>query len=509
MADKPKKPNNKFNKSSGGKASGGKSGGGFKKSFGKSEGGRKSDGGKSDGSKKPFSNSGSGRRDGGGKSGDSRNNDRDDNKRSFSNKGSSRGPNRGSDRNSDRGPSEPRRYDGLKKFENRSRGQSDSRSENKRSENRPYDNEGFEGPKIFNEKTYRNSSRNDDSFEVREPKNSDYNKKPAKKYEQFDDNKFASKKSYEKKPYEKNSWRKDNDSDNRQDGTNNSDRNKEDRNFDKKPWEKKKFGDKKPWDKKQYDKKPWESKPKSGGGESKILGNDGRYYIYGKHPVLLAIANPKRVIKKILCSLNSYNFLIEKLGEEQAAKIPHEIFDVKQLDKMLPADSNHQGIILESEPLEQKTVDEVLESKVLVLLDQITDPHNVGAIIRSSAAFGVGAVITTERSSSPESATIIKTSAGTFETMPYIRGGNLNDIINQLKEANFHVIGLDGDAEIDIKVAASGAEKLALVIGAEGKGLRHLVKQNCDVVAKINIANSVESLNASVAAAIALFALSS
>jgi 23S rRNA (guanosine2251-2'-O)-methyltransferase len=448
MADKPKKPHNK---------SSNKSGGGFKKGFsGKSDKNKKFDKNrKSEGAKKEGGNS------------------------------AGWGKKPYSDRNSDKKPVEPKRYDGLKKFENRK----PSRQQN--------DSEKFDGPKIFNEKTYRSSSKN-------EAENIYENKKPAKKYEQFDDNNFASKKFGEKKPYEeksyeKKSWNKD------------SDRKPWDKSSDK-PWEKKKFGDKKFGDKK-FDKKPWEKnswdkKPKSGGGEKGNFAADGKYYIYGKHPALLAIANPKRIIKKILCSLNSYNFLIEKLGEEAAAKIPHEIFDVKQLDRMLPADSNHQGIILESEPLEQKEVEEVLDSKILVLLDQITDPHNVGAIIRSSAAFGAGAVITTERASPPENSTIIKTSAGTFENMPYIRGGNLNDTILKLKDAGFYIIGLAGEAELDIKAVAKNSDKVAIIIGAEGKGLRELVGKNCDALAKINIAEGVESLNASVAAAVALFAIS-
>lgn len=232
-------------------------------------------------------------------------------------------------------------------------------------------------------------------------------------------------------------------------------------------------------------------------------GNRGNsIWLYGKHSVLAALDNPRRQINRILVTRNVHNdfkHLLPKTTEMvEDKKISHEIGN---------KDAVHQGIAIEVEPLNYTEISEIPdidESRLVVLLDQVTDPHNVGAVLRSASAFGASAVITTERNSPAETGVLAKSASGALEYVPYVRVINLSVVINELKELGFTVIGLDGEAKESITQLA-GHQKLAIVMGAEGSGMRHKTREFCDLLVKIPINEAQESLNISNAAAIALW----
>lgn len=229
--------------------------------------------------------------------------------------------------------------------------------------------------------------------------------------------------------------------------------------------------------------------------------------IYGKHPVVAALNNNRRkhinlfTTKEILTEIEKLTLKIS---------IPATILKPESLNAMLPPGTNHQNIILESLPLASLDLEDLIEqdqsksSSCLILLDQVTDPHNIGAIIRSAAAFSASAVILTDHNSPKENNTIIKCAAGACETVPMIHITNLVNCIKELKKAGYWIIGLDGHTKLTLKESVF-SEKIAIILGSEDKGLRKLTKENCDYVVKIPISSSLESLNVSNAAAIALY----
>jgi len=229
------------------------------------------------------------------------------------------------------------------------------------------------------------------------------------------------------------------------------------------------------------------------------------YVVYGKHPVLAALKNENRVKTKLFVTQNGQEFLRERLGNEifQTIEVQNVMPDL--LDRIIGEQDRvtHQGVGLEVKPLYVNFNLNTESLNKLCILDDITDPHNVGAIIRTAKAFGFDAVITEEKNSPNENATICKTSAGVLEIMPYVRIPSLHNLIEDLKAKNYEIIGLDGKAEETIENYKTD-KKVALIIGAEGKGLSPHLKRLCDKVLCITINNSVESLNASVAAALAL-----
>jgi 23S rRNA (guanosine2251-2'-O)-methyltransferase len=166
-------------------------------------------------------------------------------------------------------------------------------------------------------------------------------------------------------------------------------------------------------------------------------------------------------------------------------------------------------VVIEVEALEEAWLDELLngagERAVLLVLDQVTDPHNVGAILRSAAAFGAIGIVTQDRHSPPESGTVAKAASGALERVPWVRVVNLARALEEIGEAGFWRIGLAGDAETDL-AQALGPKRIALVLGAEGTGLRPNTREHCDAVARLPISDAVESLNVSNAAAVALYA---
>jgi len=229
------------------------------------------------------------------------------------------------------------------------------------------------------------------------------------------------------------------------------------------------------------------------------------YIIYGKHPCFAALANNSRKILHIYT--NSKNFLPEiKTKFPQHAHLIKLMTD-KEFFKLIPPGAIHQSIALATTPLTHNIYEilkQTAEKTILLILDNVTDPHNIGAVLRSAAAFQVAAVVTAIHTSPEENATIAKTSSGGLEMTPYIRVRNIADFIDELKDHGFWIIGLDGKTDNSL-LETPAYQKIALVLGAEDKGLRRLTKEKCDLIAKLDINSKMESLNVSNAAAIAMF----
>jgi 23S rRNA (guanosine2251-2'-O)-methyltransferase len=228
-------------------------------------------------------------------------------------------------------------------------------------------------------------------------------------------------------------------------------------------------------------------------------------YLFGKHACVAALANPMRKIKRVLVTKNAQT----EMGAALAPLKNISLIEGHKIEVLLPPGSVHQGIAMEVDPLDQPSLADWLdlkEDKPVLLLDQVTDPHNVGAILRSAAAFDVGAVIATDRNAPQESGTMAKSASGALEIVPLIAVVNLVQAIETLKKAGYWSAGLDGEAKenlADLKLD----KKTALVLGAEGEGLRRLTREHCDFLAKLPMSNRMESLNVSNAAAIALYDL--
>jgi len=245
-----------------------------------------------------------------------------------------------------------------------------------------------------------------------------------------------------------------------------------------------------------------------------------RLWLHGIHPVLAALANPERPSRRLLVTAEVAERLADRLEAALAVhdgRLKAEIVDRRSLDNLLRG-AVHQGIALESDPLPETFLADLLirtehaAESLIVVLDQVTDPHNVGAILRSAAAFGADAVVTTERHAPGETPALAKAAAGALDLVPLIRVGNLARALTDLKAAAYRCIGLDNDAERAIDVVPVPARRV-LVLGAEGAGMRRLTHDLCDDVARIPMSarayagGALESLNVSNAAAIALFAL--
>ena len=225
--------------------------------------------------------------------------------------------------------------------------------------------------------------------------------------------------------------------------------------------------------------------------------------LYGAHPVEEALKNPKRKFVKLTTTLNG----AERLKEfTQPIGIIPEIVNPKVLDRRLEPDAVHQGMILEAKPLRQPQLNEIEQSGVVVMLDQVTDPHNVGAILRTCAAFNVRALVTTARHSPEASGVLFKAASGAYEHVPFVKITNLARAMEELREAGFRLVGLDSEADVTL-AEVDKTPPLVIVLGAEGKGLRELTAKNCDVVAKLDFSGAIRSLNVSNAAAVALYAL--
>ena len=232
-------------------------------------------------------------------------------------------------------------------------------------------------------------------------------------------------------------------------------------------------------------------------------GTPSRPRFWGRHAVAAALDNPDRKVIRAWATREAAAFM--RFPREVAVTLA----DVADLGKLVPSDAPHQGVVIEVEPLEDIWLGDVLtaapERATLLVLDQVTDPHNVGAILRSAAAFGVIGVVTQDRHSPPEGGALAKAASGALERMPWARVVNLARALEEIAEAGFWRIGLTGDADTDLATAL-GPPRIALVLGAEGPGLRHNTRDHCDSLARLPISDAVESLNVSNAAAVALYA---
>lgn len=243
-------------------------------------------------------------------------------------------------------------------------------------------------------------------------------------------------------------------------------------------------------------------------------GKNPDLWLFGKHPVLAALKNSARPIKRLLVTKRGADQYLNAFSEinQTIRPLNPEIVQGDVLEKLLPADCLHQGIALQTYALPDVDLIDCCtiegdESHLLLILDQVTDPHNVGAIMRSAAAFGARAIISTDRHAPPESGTLAKSASGALEVMPWIRVTNLSRTLDTLAEMGYWRLGLDGSAKLSIKQADFG-KNIALVMGAEGKGLRKGTQVHCDALIKLPISRTVESLNVSNAAAIALYEFS-
>lgn len=240
-------------------------------------------------------------------------------------------------------------------------------------------------------------------------------------------------------------------------------------------------------------------------------GVTGGFWLFGLHAVRDALTNPRRVKKQLLVTPNAQAKLVDSIGE---AGVEADVQDPRRFGAPLDPNSVHQGAALETEPLDWGDLETICapadakDHPRVLLLDRVTDPHNVGAILRSAEVFGARAVIAPHRHSAPESGALAKAASGALERQPYLRVPNLARAMSSLQELGYVLIGLDGDAELglDDALAAARNTPAGLVLGAEGAGLRFLTRETCDALARIPSATAFGSLNVSNAAAIALYA---
>jgi 23S rRNA (guanosine2251-2'-O)-methyltransferase len=234
-------------------------------------------------------------------------------------------------------------------------------------------------------------------------------------------------------------------------------------------------------------------------------GTPNRPRLWGKHAVAAALDNPARKVLRAWATREAAAYM------QFPIDVAVTLAEAPDLGRLVPHDAPHQGVVIEVEPLEDSWLDEVVggaaERSVLLVLDQVTDPHNVGAILRSAAAFGAAGIVTQDRHSPPESGVVAKAASGALERVPWVRVVNLARALEEIGEAGFWRIGLAGDADTNLKEAL-GPPRIALVLGAEGSGLRHNTREHCDALARLPITDAVESLNVSNAAAVALYAAS-
>ena len=232
-------------------------------------------------------------------------------------------------------------------------------------------------------------------------------------------------------------------------------------------------------------------------------GTANRPRLWGRHAVGAALDNRDRKVLRAWATRDAAAFM------QFPADVPLTFAEAPDLGRLVPADAPHQGVVVEVEPLENVWLDGILhdapDRAVLLVLDQVTDPHNVGAILRSAAAFGAIGMVTQDRHSPPESGALAKAASGALERVPWVRVVNLARALEEIGDAGFWRIGLTGDAETELKDAL-GTPRVALVLGAEGPGLRPNTREHCDALARLPISDAVESLNVSNAAAVALYA---
>lgn len=253
---------------------------------------------------------------------------------------------------------------------------------------------------------------------------------------------------------------------------------------------------------KQFDRRPGAAfrRPSA----TPAAADDGIVRLFGIHPVEAALRNPSRRIGRLLATDNAARRLADAMS---ARGVTAEPVTPRELDRMLGPDTVHQGAMMETEPLPEPELAGLAEAAhaggPVVVLDQVTDPHNAGAVIRSAAVFGASGLVMTRRHSPPLNGTLAKSASGALEIVPIVLAQNLARAMAELKAQGVRLIGLDGDGEtlIDDEPLTGPT---AIVLGAEGKGLRQLTRESCDVVCRIAAPGPIDSLNVSNAAAVAL-----
>jgi 23S rRNA (guanosine2251-2'-O)-methyltransferase len=254
----------------------------------------------------------------------------------------------------------------------------------------------------------------------------------------------------------------------------------------------------------------WPAKPRSQhrryGGQNarhdRARGDpNGPVVLYGWHTVTAALTNPARRFRRLLATENALRRLAEDVITPPIAP---ELVRPDAIAARLTPDAVHQGLLAEADPLPSPDIEDLATDGIVLVLDQITDPHNVGAILRTAAAFAVAAIVTTARHSPEATGVLAKSASGALELVPIVTVQNLARGLAALKERGFLVVGLDSDAADNLAVVELRAP-LALVLGAEGKGLRQLTGATCDRLARLDLPGAIKSLNVSNAAALALY----
>ncbi len=238
----------------------------------------------------------------------------------------------------------------------------------------------------------------------------------------------------------------------------------------------------------------------------------GGAWLYGRHAVTAALANPARRVRRLV-GMTETSVELRALAANAAARLAGEveILDRARLDELLPRDAVHQGWAMAAEPLPEPRLDDIAAvapaagmRQIVLLLDRVSDPHNVGAILRSAAAFGAAAVVVPEHGAPPVTGALAKAASGALEVVPLVRVVNLAQALETLKDAGFWCLGLDGAATQEL-ASLDLAPRVALVLGAEGEGLRRLTRERCDVLVRLSTRHPWHSLNVSNAAAVALY----
>lgn len=252
--------------------------------------------------------------------------------------------------------------------------------------------------------------------------------------------------------------------------------------------------------------KQWRARPQEDAAEVP----DGIVRLYGLHTVRYALENENRVAKKLYLTPNARDRL--EISDELLASQNIEESSPRELDKLVGSNAVHQGCVLEAIPLESKNLAQISDNPLLLVLDQVTDPHNVGAIMRSAVAMGVGALITTSRHSPVETGVLAKSASGAFDMIDHIEARNLANALGELHKLGYQTIGLDSEGadilENSIITKDGAPAKVALVMGSEGKGLRNKTRETCTTLARIDMPGAIKSLNVSNAAALALYIVS-
>ena len=242
--------------------------------------------------------------------------------------------------------------------------------------------------------------------------------------------------------------------------------------------------------------KPVRNRPRDKQARQSHVPPDGPVWLWGSHAVLAALANRARVRRRLVATENAARRL----------SLPDpELLTIREIDRLLPPGAVHQGVAILTDPLAPVGLDALIAAAPprVCVLDQVSDPHNLGAIFRSAGAFAFGAMVLQTRHCPPVTGTLAKSAAGAVELVREVRVVNIARALEALAEAGYHTLGLDGGAGAQVAAAVTGHERLAIVLGAEGAGLRPSVASACQQLARIEMPGGMESLNVSNAAAIA------